>query len=113
MGQMINESDIERTLKDRLNEHGFEVLKLRTPGTAGVMDRMILRPTYAPGPPMFVELKKPGKQLRPLQRAIAQEWRQRGCYVLQPCTSIQDVEQLCEILISEVSKEILDAQDFA
>lgn len=96
---MIHESDIERKLRERLSEYGFKVLKLYTPGNTGTMDRMILRPRYSPGPPLFVELKRPGKKLRPLQLAIGQDWKKRGCIVLTPITSIVECEQTCQVLI--------------
>jgi hypothetical protein len=99
---MINESIVERTLVDRLKEYGFKVLKLYTPGSMGTMDRMILRPVYSPGPPMFVELKRPKARLRRLQTEVAKDWRKRGAEVLEPCTTIGEVDQLCTNLISDV-----------
>lgn len=99
---LINESDIEKRLVERLSDYGFKVLKLYTPGNTGTMDRMILRPRYSPGPPRFVELKRPGKKLRKLQAAIAIDWTARGCEVLKPCSTIADVEILCSYLIEEV-----------
>jgi hypothetical protein len=104
---MIIESDIERTLRERLNEYGFKVLKLYTPGNTGTMDRMILRPRYSPGPPMFVELKRPGKKLRPLQVAIGREWKQRGCMVLTPITTPHECEQTCHILIQLIMPDYM------
>jgi hypothetical protein len=99
---MILESEVERHLKQRLDAYGFKVLKLTTPGTQGVPDRMILRPRYSPGPPMFVELKRPGKKLRELQKRVGEDWLCRGCMVLVPCTSIGEVDQLCTMLIDMV-----------
>ena len=96
---MLLESDIERHLVRRLTEYGFKVLKLHTPGTTGVMDRMILRPRYSPGPPMFVELKRGGKNLRQLQAKIGEDWKVRGCMVLKPCKTMGECDQLCTYLI--------------
>lgn len=104
---VISESDIERTLRERLSEYGFKVLKLYTPGNTGTMDRMILRPKYSPGPPRFVELKRFGKKLRPLQVAIGQEWAERGCDVLKPICSPHDCEQTCATLIAEVMPDYM------
>jgi hypothetical protein len=104
---MINESDVERTLKDRLEEYGFEVLKLYTPGRIGVPDRLILMPRYSPGPPRFVELKRPGKRLRVLQKVLAEDWRKRGCSVLKPCTTLGEVDQLCTDLINEIMADYM------
>jgi len=106
---MRNESDIERALKDRLEEHGFKVFKLYTPGNTGVMDRMILRPKYSPGPPMFVELKN-NKKLRPLQVARGMDWRDRGCVVLEPITTMTELEQRCILLIDMVQETNLNGR---
>ena len=99
---MILESEVEQLLVRRLNEFGFKVLKLTTPGFTGVPDRMILRPKYSPGPPMFVELKRPTKKLRLKQAQVNDDWLQRGCRVLKPCTTPMEVEQLCADLIKEI-----------
>jgi hypothetical protein len=107
---MILEADIERKLH-RLADYGFKVLKLYTPGTIGVMDRMILRPRYSPGPPMFVELKRPGKKLRPLQRATAKDWKHRGCIVLKPCSTPGEVDQLCTDLITMIMPDYAFAKE--
>jgi hypothetical protein len=99
---VVLESQIERHLKSRLEEYGFKVFKLQTPGHTGVMDRMILWPRYCPGPPMFVELKRPTKTLRAKQEALMHDWRIRGCTVLDPCTTMGEVDQLCTDLIAKV-----------
>jgi hypothetical protein len=102
---MILEAEIEQKLRERLEEYGFKVLKLYTPGHTGTMDRMILRPRYSPGPPMFVELKRKGKKLRPLQAAIGEDWKQRGCLVLAPVLSIADMlersNEIIEMVIAD------------
>ena len=79
---MILETDIEQYIRKSLEAKGFKVIKLVTPGTTGVMDRMILRPRYWPGPPMFLEIKRGGKELRAKQTAIAKDWERRGLVVL-------------------------------
>jgi hypothetical protein len=100
---LMRESVVEVKLKV-LERFGFKVLKLRTPGYNGVMDRMILWPTYAPRPPSFVELKRPGKEPRLLQIAVANEWRRRGCDVREYCDTIEKVEALVSKLIIEVER---------
>lgn len=94
------ESKVEARLK-RLENYGFKVLKLRTPGTSGVMDRMILMPKYSPGHPGFVELKAPSKNERPLQEAVRNDWRARGVRVLNMCDTIDRVDLLVEELMHE------------
>lgn len=93
------ESKVEARLK-RLEDHGFKVLKLKTPGVSGVPDRMILRPKYAPGPPVFVELKRPGKEERPLQAAVRDDWRDRGVVVADRCSTYEQVDLLIGHLIN-------------
>jgi len=102
---MYIEREIEERLRIRLSAYGFKVLKLQTPGHTGVMDRMILRPRYAPGPPIFVELKRPKKTLRPLQKAMEIDWKARGCTVLPHCSTMEDMEKLCDRLIAEVKAD--------
>lgn len=108
---MILESEVEQTLKRKLTDYGFLVLKLYTPGHIGVMDRMILRPRYSPGPPMFVEVKRPGKRVRKLQRAVGEDWKRRGAEVLSPVSSLHEVEQLCHDLIGLVAADYAFAQE--
>lgn len=85
----------------RLEQYGFEVFKLRTPGKNGAMDRLILWPTWSPAPPAFVEMKRPGKSERPLQIARRDNWRARGCDVRDACDTIEDVVELCDDLLLE------------
>lgn len=99
----MKEAVVEAALK-RLERFGFDVLKLRTPGHNGVMDRMILWPRYAPRPPSFVELKRPGQEPRPLQVAVACDWKARGCDVRQYCDTLDKVNTLVDSLIIEVER---------
>lgn len=61
----ILEKDVEKKLKVRLEKSGCLVLKFVSPGNAGVPDRLIITPS---GRMCFVELKRPGGKLRPLQK---------------------------------------------
>lgn len=58
------ESKIEKRLKKEVEKIGGLSLKFTSPGTAGVPDRLVLLPEEKI---YFVELKAPGKALRPLQ----------------------------------------------
>jgi hypothetical protein len=94
----MKEAPVEQRLKERLEGRGFKVLKLTTPGTNGTMDRIILRPKWSPGPPWFVEIKRPGKHERRLQEVVRDDWRARGCSVW-PCISTYElVDQLVDHL---------------
>ncbi len=98
------EYSVEGRLK-KLERKGFKVLKLRTPGCNGVMDRMILWPKYSPKPPTFVEIKRPGQDLRALQLATALDWKARGCDVREPCDTYEDIDALVETMIGELDHE--------
>ncbi|KGM99562.1 VRR-NUC domain-containing protein [Clostridium botulinum] len=58
------ESKIENKLKLEVKKHGGIALKFVSPGMAGVPDRIVLMKN---GKVVFVELKAPGKKMRPLQ----------------------------------------------
>lgn len=94
------ERDVEAKLKE-LEWFGFEVFKLVTPGKTGVMDRMILWPTWSPAPPTVVETKRPGKKERPLQAARHFNWIERGVDVRGMCDTVEKVRDLCDQLLYE------------
>lgn len=60
----MREREIERKLVDAVKVKGGICWKFVSPGTAGVPDRIVLMPN---GRIAFVELKAPGKEMRPLQ----------------------------------------------
>ncbi len=60
----INEGMLERRLKNEVEKNGGMALKFISPSMAGLPDRIILIPG---GKAIFVEMKAPGKKLRPLQ----------------------------------------------
>lgn len=95
------ESKVENYLVRQLTQHGFSVPKLVCPGMSGVMDRLILRPKYNPGPPSVVEVKRPGETPRPLQLARADDWRQRGITVHDPVSTFAEVDELVMRLLTE------------
>ena len=94
----LTESEIEQRLK-KLEDYGFLVLKLTTPGNSGVMDRMILWPTWAPAPPEFVEVKRPNQRPRPLQEATAENWLARGCVVNPYVDSYTKVDKMVRLML--------------
>lgn len=61
----MRESAIERKLVTEVKKRGGIAAKFVSPGLAGVPDRLVLFPG---GTLAFVELKAPGKSLRPLQQ---------------------------------------------
>ena len=60
----MNEKQIERKLVESVRKAGGLAPKFTSPGFDGVPDRIVLLPGGHMG---FVELKSPGKVLRPLQ----------------------------------------------
>lgn len=99
---MLLERDDEKHLRERLEPFGFLVCKLVTPGRTGPMDRMILRPRYSPGAPFFLELKRKNGKVRPIQKAVALNWRQRGMQVLKPVFGREEVDAIADQLIALV-----------
>lgn len=95
------EAQVEAKLKSALEQFGFKVLKLRTPGYSNVMDRIILMPVWSPGPPAFVELKAPKKHLRAAQAATGAEWLARGCQVRKMCDTVELAQGLADHLLCE------------
>ena len=66
----MRESTVEHRLVTEAKKRGGIALKFVSPGIDGVPDRLVLMPH---GKFAFVEVKAPGKQLRPLQvRRIGQ-----------------------------------------
>ena len=76
------EKDIEKQLKRKVESRipGAMCMKFVSPGISGVPDRMILLPY---GVVVFVELKRPGEVLRPLQRCIVERMRKIGQTVFE------------------------------
>ena len=94
----MKEAPVEQRLVDKLTAHGFKVLKLTTPGHNGTPDRLILRPTWSPGPPWVIELKAPKKHERRLQELVREEWRARGVLVLDMVDTYEKVDALVAVL---------------
>lgn len=61
---MILESSIEKALIKAVKQRGGIAFKFLSPGVTGVPDRLVLLPK---GKIAFIELKAPGKVMRPLQ----------------------------------------------
>ena len=60
----MRESMIERELVKQVKQRNGMALKFVSPGFDGVPDRIVLLPDHNM---VFVELKAPGKKMRPLQ----------------------------------------------
>lgn len=84
------ESSIERYFVKKAKENGAWTPKFTSPGTNGVPDRIVFR---ADGGVEFVELKKPGEELRPDQKAVI---RKMGNTYGQTVTVIDNKEAVDE-----------------
>ena len=76
---MKREKDIERRLVALVRKTGGLCLKFISPGWSGAPDRICLWPD---GEVVFVELKRPGGKVRPLQERRAGQLRKLGFEVL-------------------------------
>lgn len=70
------ERDVEKRLKDKIEAIGGLCLKFTSPSNRGVPDRVVL---YK-GVVVFVEVKKPDAELRPLQRSWKTKIESQGVY---------------------------------
>ena len=87
----MNEKTIERKLVDMARKAGGLAVKFVSPGFDGVPDRIVLFPGGRVG---FVELKSPGKRMRPLQ--VRRKKQLEGLGFMVFC--VDAVEQIEEVL---------------
>ena len=85
----MNERTIEHQLKKAVEASGGLCWKLVCPGTSGVPDRICLMRNRA----VFVELKAPGKQPRPIQVRRLNQLRDQGfqTFVIDSVDGIREV----------------------
>ena len=87
----MREKTIEAKLVTAVRELGGLALKFISPGLDGVPDRLVLLPG---GRMSFIELKAPGKEMRPLQVRRKRQLEALGCLVY----CIDSPEQIGAIL---------------
>lgn len=92
----MRESELEKKFCGLVKQAGGKAYKFVSPGSAGVPDRIVVLPGAKIG---FVELKRPGGQLRELQRVRCAELENLGCY-----TAVVDSEERAEEVISEIRR---------
>ena len=71
---MIDERDVERYLIKECEKRGWLCWKFVSPGRRGVPDRVVIRP----GAVAFVEVKRNGGRVSPLQIRRIKELTRRG-----------------------------------
>ena len=86
----MRESTVERELVTEAKKRGGFALKFVSPGLDGVPDRLVLFPG---GRLAFVELKAPGKKMRPLQVRRAEQLRALGFRVY----CVDNKERHCKV----------------
>lgn len=88
----VREANLEKRLVREVESRGGICWKFVSPGMNGVPDRIILVPS---GRTYFVEMKAPGKKMRPLQRKRATELQDVGfqVYCLDSNQGIHDFIQ--------------------
>lgn len=74
----MRESKVEKKLRTEAKRRGGWAVKFTSPGLDGVPDRLVLFPG---GRLAFVEVKAPGKKMRPLQERRADQLRALGFQV--------------------------------
>lgn len=87
----MTEKYIEQKLVKAVKKRGGMALKFVSPGLDGVPDRIVLLPM---GRMVFVELKAPGKKMRPVQEKIKKQLEALGFLVY----CVDGVEQFDEVL---------------
>jgi hypothetical protein len=87
----MREKDIERKLVLMVKDMGGIAPKLISPGFDGMPDRLVLLPG---GKLAFVELKAPGRSLRPLQEKRKRQLQALGFSVF----CVDRVRQIGEVL---------------
>lgn len=87
----MREKEIEKNLVDAVKRRGGVCLKWASPGFDGVPDRIVMFPLAKIG---FIEVKAPGKKVRPLQESRHRLLRGLGFKVYV----IDGVEQIPSVL---------------
>ena len=75
---VYSEQRVEQALRREVKKRGGMAVKFVSPGLDGVPDRLLL---FKGGVSAFVELKAPGKKMRPLQLKRKKQLEQLGFQV--------------------------------
>lgn len=100
----MQERDIERKLKKRVEALGCMCLKFESPGFTGVPDRIILMPG---GEAFFVELKAPGKKERPRQEYVQKQFRALGFIVVSSVDGDEGIDRVVRLCESWLQRDVL------
>lgn len=92
------ENEIEKALVDKVKLHGGLCLKFTSPSMTGIPDRIIFLPKGKIG---FVETKRPGGEVRPIQKKRIRQFKNLAFKVY----ILDDKNQIDEI-IKDIGDEI-------
>jgi hypothetical protein len=81
----MKEKDVEAAIRDYARSRDVLCLKFVSPGSAGVPDRVLIGRMQV----AFLEVKRPGCTLRPLQRAWVSRLNGRGVW----CGWVSSIEE--------------------
>jgi len=98
------ESFLEKKFVEAVKNIGAKIFKFTSPGMAGVPDRIVLIPG---GEIIFVELKKPGEKLRPLQLKRKKDLEAMG-FQVEVVDSIPRIEEVCHGIQTSQLSSICD-----
>ncbi|MBU3159876.1 VRR-NUC domain-containing protein [Clostridium frigoris] len=90
MAMVYSEKHLEQVLTKEVKKLGGLALKFVSPGMAGVPDRLVLIPNARI---VFIELKAPGKKMRPLQLKRKQQLEALGfkVYCIDSFNAVDDL----------------------
>lgn len=108
-GVFMQESMIERRLKQRIESVGGKCWKWVSPGRSGVPDRIVIMPH---GVIAFVETKSPGEKERKLQYIVHRYLTELGALVFPHVDSYLAVEDVVANLVlrSELAADREEAE---
>jgi len=95
---MSREADIERRMALLAQDDGGRLIKFVSPSFRGMPDRLLLHPAYAQA--TFVEVKRPGGVVSPIQQQTHRLLRELGCDI----HTLDDVDEFAK-LIADLRRE--------
>ena len=95
----MTEKQIEQKLCSKVKALGGMAIKINSLSMSGLPDRLVLLPG---GKALFIELKAPGKEMRPLQVKRKRQLEKLGFFVY----CIDDVNQIEKILKGAMLNEV-------
>lgn len=97
------EKKLEKYLTAKIEAMGGKCLKLTSPGTAGICDRLLLLPGEVVA---FVELKKLGELPTPLQQKFMRDVAQLGFYA-----DYADCREAADEILAHLNLRVALAED--